>query len=78
RVKIGAGCVIKISTIGDDCEFSPFSVVEEAQLQAACTIGAFARLRPGAELRAGAPGGTLVDRQYARLGHGSGAGHLSA
>ena len=48
RVKIGAGCVIKNSTIGDDCEISPYSVVEDAQLQAACTIGPFARRRPGA------------------------------
>ena len=47
RVKIGAGCVIKNSIIGDDCEISPYSVVEDARLDAACTIGPFARLRPG-------------------------------
>lgn len=45
RVKIGAGCVIKNSTIGDDCEISPYTVVEDAHLEAACTIGPFARLR---------------------------------
>ena len=28
RVKIGAGCVIKNSVIGDDCEISPYTVVE--------------------------------------------------
>ncbi|ASG64462.1 hypothetical protein CEW81_24920 [Kluyvera genomosp. 3] len=39
RVKIGAGCVIKNATIGDDCEISPYSVVEDAHLEAACTIG---------------------------------------
>lgn len=32
RVKIGAGCVIKNSVIGDDCEISPYSVVEDAHL----------------------------------------------
>ncbi|STV34931.1 N-acetylglucosamine-1-phosphate uridyltransferase [Klebsiella pneumoniae] len=47
RVKIGAGCVIKNSTIGDDCEISPYSVVEDAQLQAACTIGPFGPSAPG-------------------------------
>jgi bifunctional UDP-N-acetylglucosamine pyrophosphorylase/glucosamine-1-phosphate N-acetyltransferase len=31
RVKIGAGCVIKNSVIGDDCEISPYSVVEDAR-----------------------------------------------
>ncbi len=46
RVKIGTGCVIKNSVIGDDCEISPYTIVEDANLAAACTIGPFARLRP--------------------------------
>lgn len=61
RVKIGAGCVIKNATIGDDCEISPYSVVEDAHLEAACTIGPFARLRPGAELLEGAHVGNFVE-----------------
>ncbi|XES84292.1 bifunctional UDP-N-acetylglucosamine diphosphorylase/glucosamine-1-phosphate N-acetyltransferase GlmU [Franconibacter pulveris] len=76
RVKIGAGCVIKNSIIGDDCEISPYSVVEEARLEAACTIGPFARLRPGAELEEGAHVGNFVEMKKARLGKGSKAGHL--
>lgn len=77
RVKIGAGCVIKNSVIGDDCEISPYSVVEDAQLDAACTIGPFARLRPGAQLLEGAHVGNFVEMKKARLGKGSKAGHLS-
>lgn len=77
RVKIGAGCVIKNSEIGDDCEISPYSVVEDARLEAACTIGPFARLRPGAELLAGAHVGNFVEMKKARLGKGSKAGHLT-
>jgi bifunctional UDP-N-acetylglucosamine pyrophosphorylase/glucosamine-1-phosphate N-acetyltransferase len=77
RVKIGAGCVIKNSVIGDDCEISPYSVVEDATLDAACTIGPFARLRPGAELLEGAHVGNFVEIKKARLGKGSKAGHLS-
>jgi len=77
RVKIGAGCVIKNSVIGDDCEISPYSVVEDATLEAACTIGPFARLRPGAELLAGAHVGNFVEMKKARLGKGSKAGHLT-
>ncbi|WP_029590023.1 bifunctional UDP-N-acetylglucosamine diphosphorylase/glucosamine-1-phosphate N-acetyltransferase GlmU [Franconibacter pulveris] len=77
RVKIGAGCVIKNSIIGDDCEISPYSVVEEARLEAACTIGPFARLRPGAELEEGAHVGNFVEMKKARLGKGSKAGHLT-
>ncbi|HEY3588808.1 MAG TPA: bifunctional UDP-N-acetylglucosamine diphosphorylase/glucosamine-1-phosphate N-acetyltransferase GlmU [Buttiauxella sp.] len=77
RVKIGTGCVIKNSVIGDDCEISPYSVVEDATLDAACTIGPFARLRPGAELAEGAHVGNFVEMKKARLGKGSKAGHLS-
>ncbi|EEG5495247.1 bifunctional N-acetylglucosamine-1-phosphate uridyltransferase/glucosamine-1-phosphate acetyltransferase, partial [Salmonella enterica] len=77
RVKIGAGCIIKNSVIGDDCEISPYSVVEDAHLEAACTIGPFARLRPGAELLAGAHVGNFVEMKKARLGKGSKAGHLT-
>ena len=77
RVKIGSGCVIKNSTIGDDCEISPYTVVEDAHLEAACTIGPFARLRPGAELLEGAHVGNFVEIKKARLGRGTKAGHLS-
>lgn len=77
RVKIGTGCVIKNSVIGDDCEISPYSVVEDATLAVACTIGPFARLRPGAELAEGAHVGNFVEMKKARLGKGSKAGHLS-
>lgn len=77
RVKIGAGCVIKNCEIGDDCEISPYSVLEHAVLEAACTVGPFARLRPGAELAVGAHVGNFVEMKKARLGKGSKVGHLS-
>jgi bifunctional UDP-N-acetylglucosamine pyrophosphorylase/glucosamine-1-phosphate N-acetyltransferase len=77
RVKIGTGCVIKNSVIGDDCEISPYTVVDDSILAAACTIGPFTRLRPGAELAEGAHVGNFVEMKKARLGKGSKAGHLS-
>lgn len=77
RVKIGAGCVLRDCVIGDDCEISPYSVLENAQLEVACTVGPFARLRPGAELAEGAHVGNFVEIKKARLGKGSKAGHLS-
>lgn len=42
-----------------------------------CTIGPFARLRPGAELDAGAHVGNFVEIKKARIGKGSKANHLS-
>lgn len=77
RVKIGAGCVIKNSVIGDDCVISPYTVVEDARLHADCTVGPFARLRPGSELLDGAHVGNFVEMKKARLGKASKAGHLS-
>ncbi|WP_054688600.1 bifunctional UDP-N-acetylglucosamine diphosphorylase/glucosamine-1-phosphate N-acetyltransferase GlmU [Pantoea stewartii] len=77
RVKIGAGCVIKNSVISDDCEISPYSVIEGANLATDCTVGPFARLRPGSELAQAAHVGNFVEMKKARLGKGSKAGHLS-
>ncbi|WP_034945385.1 bifunctional UDP-N-acetylglucosamine diphosphorylase/glucosamine-1-phosphate N-acetyltransferase GlmU [Erwinia oleae] len=77
RVKIGSGCVIKNCVIGDDCDISPYSVLEDAELAPACTVGPFARLRPGSELAEGAHVGNFVEMKKATLGKGSKAGHLS-
>ena len=77
NVKIGTGCVIKNSVIGDGCEISPYSVIEDAELEIACTVGPFARLRPGSQLGEAAHVGNFVEMKKARLGKGSKAGHLS-
>ncbi|MGD8107118.1 bifunctional UDP-N-acetylglucosamine diphosphorylase/glucosamine-1-phosphate N-acetyltransferase GlmU [Pantoea sp. FN0302] len=77
NVKIGAGCVIKNSVIGDGCEISPYSVIEDAVLDVSCTVGPFARLRPGSQLGEAAHVGNFVEMKKARLGKGSKAGHLS-
>lgn len=42
-----------------------------------CTIGPFARLRPGTELDAGVHVGNFVETKKARLGEGSKANHLT-
>jgi bifunctional UDP-N-acetylglucosamine pyrophosphorylase/glucosamine-1-phosphate N-acetyltransferase len=52
-------------------------VIENATLSTDCTVGPFARLRPGAELAEGAHVGNFVEMKKARLGKGSKAGHLS-
>lgn len=77
RVRIATGCVLKDCVIDDDCEISPYSVLEGARLKATCTIGPFTRLRPGSELAEGAHVGNFVEIKKTRLGKGSKAGHLS-
>ncbi|SUH41036.1 UDP-N-acetylglucosamine pyrophosphorylase [Salmonella enterica subsp. enterica] len=67
-MKIGAGCIIKNSVIGDDCEISPYSVVGRCASGSGLHHRPFARLRPGAELLAGAHVGNFVEMKKARLG----------
>ena len=77
NVKIGAGCIIRNSVIGDNCEISPYSVIDGAELAADCTIGPFARLRPGSELAEQVHVGNFVEVKKSQLGKGTKAGHLS-
>lgn len=76
-VAIGPGCVIR------DCDLAPatmvqaYSVLEGVKTTGACSIGPFARLRPGTVLAAGCRVGNFVEMKNARLGSGSKANHLS-
>ncbi|QPR28692.1 bifunctional UDP-N-acetylglucosamine diphosphorylase/glucosamine-1-phosphate N-acetyltransferase GlmU [Edwardsiella hoshinae] len=77
RVHIGSGCVLKDCQIAADSVISPYTVIEGAKLAESCTVGPFARLRPGACLDAQAHVGNFVEMKKAHLGYGSKAGHLS-
>ncbi|MBK5074633.1 bifunctional UDP-N-acetylglucosamine diphosphorylase/glucosamine-1-phosphate N-acetyltransferase GlmU [Budviciaceae bacterium CWB-B4] len=77
RVRIESGCVLKNCVIGNDSVISPYSVIEDSELGIGCTVGPFARLRPGAQLEDEAHVGNFVEMKKARLGKGSKAGHLS-
>lgn len=77
NVVIGAGCVLKDCEIDDNSIISPYSVIDGATVGEACTVGPFARLRPGTELQAQAHVGNFVEMKQTRLGEGSKAGHLT-
>ncbi|QIQ20297.1 bifunctional UDP-N-acetylglucosamine diphosphorylase/glucosamine-1-phosphate N-acetyltransferase GlmU [Zophobihabitans entericus] len=77
RVYIGSGCILKNCTIENDSEISPYTVIEDSQLAAKCTVGPFARLRPGSQLAEKAHVGNFVEMKKATLGYGSKAGHLT-
>jgi bifunctional UDP-N-acetylglucosamine pyrophosphorylase/glucosamine-1-phosphate N-acetyltransferase len=53
------------------------SVIENAQVGEACSIGPFARLRPGTQLADGAKVGNFVETKNAQVGRGSKINHLS-
>jgi bifunctional UDP-N-acetylglucosamine pyrophosphorylase/glucosamine-1-phosphate N-acetyltransferase len=66
NVELGAGTVVQAH-----CD------LEGVTTQAACTIGPFARLRPGTELAEGVHVGNFVEIKKSRIGDGSKANHLS-
>ncbi|MGL5039924.1 MAG: DapH/DapD/GlmU-related protein, partial [Aeromonas sp.] len=75
--RIGAGAVLKDCVIGDHSEVKPYSVIEGAKVADQCSVGPFARLRPGAVLEQDAHVGNFVEIKKSRLGVGSKCGHLS-
>lgn len=77
NVHIQSGCILRDCVIGDNSVISPYSVIENSELSTECTVGPFARLRPGAKLAAKAHVGNFVEIKNASLGLGSKAGHLS-
>lgn len=76
-VSIGPNCCLKNAKIGDGCIVKANTVVENASLATNCEIGPFARIRPGAELHAGAKVGNFVEIKKSVIGEGSKVSHLS-
>jgi len=76
-VTIGAGCVIKNSTIACDCIIKPYSVIEDAVMDKESQVGPFARIRPGTHLKQNSSVGNFVEIKNTSLGENSKAGHLS-
>lgn len=77
NVSIGPNCVIRDSRIGDECEIRANSVVDGAQIDNGCTIGPFARIRPGTRLAQAVHIGNFVEVKQADIGPGTKASHLS-
>ncbi len=64
-------------TIADDVIIHAFSHLEGATIASGCSVGPFARLRPGAQMQAGSKVGNFVEMKKAVLGPGAKASHLS-
>ncbi len=77
NVKIGAHSIIRNAEIGDGTEIKPFSHIDGAILENDCSVGPFARLRPGTYFESEVAVGNFVEIKKSRLGVGSKASHLS-
>ena len=76
-VRIGPGCVIRDSVLGDGVSIEAMSAIDGASVAAGCRIGPFARLRPGTELGESVHIGNFVETKKASLGAGAKANHLA-
>jgi bifunctional UDP-N-acetylglucosamine pyrophosphorylase/glucosamine-1-phosphate N-acetyltransferase len=76
-VEIGANCILIDCTIEKGATIKPNSIIEGSLIGENCTVGPFARIRPGTELLADSHVGNFVEMKNTTLGTGSKAGHLS-
>jgi bifunctional UDP-N-acetylglucosamine pyrophosphorylase/glucosamine-1-phosphate N-acetyltransferase len=76
-VRIGPFSRLRNARLGAGTTVHAHCDLDGAQVGTACTIGPYARLRPGTELEAGVHVGNFVETKKARLGTGSKANHLS-
>lgn len=75
--KIGPNCLIKDCVIEEDSEIYANCVLEDVQLGKACSIGPFARIRPGSVLKESVKIGNFVEVKKSELGNGTKVNHLS-
>ena len=77
NVTISSNCVIKDSTIAGGSVIKSNSMLEEATIGEDCSVGPFARLRPGTHLVNTVSVGNFVEVKKTTIGQGSKASHLT-
>jgi len=76
-VKIGPFCRLKNVSLADGVQVHAHSDLDGVTAGANCTIGPYARLRPGTELSEGVHIGNFVETKKTKIGKRSKANHLS-
>src|SRR6184192_4763251 len=83
KTKLGARCSVKTgsvvldSVIGDDVKIEAHSWVMESRLEDGVTIGPFARLRTGTQVKRGGRIGNFVETKNTIIGEGAKVPHLT-
>ncbi len=75
--RLGSYTYITDSTFAPGCDIKQFCHIEGAEVGPDAWAGPYARLRPGAVLKAGSRVGNFVEMKKAVLGEGSKASHLT-
>ncbi|MFT4612904.1 MAG: bifunctional UDP-N-acetylglucosamine pyrophosphorylase/glucosamine-1-phosphate N-acetyltransferase [Bacteroidia bacterium] len=76
-VTVGANCVLCDVDIADGTHIHPMSHLQETRVGRNCSVGPYARLRPGTMLADDARVGNFVETKKATIGPGSKVNHLS-
>ncbi len=74
---IGPNTVLRNVKVGENVRIESNCVIENAVLESGCTVGPFARIRPGTHIGEHARVGNFVEIKNTHLGAGSKAPHLS-
>ena len=77
EVHIGQGCVLSHCSLASGTQLAPYTVIESASTTGPCSVGPFARLRPGTELAEGVKIGNFVEVKNAVFQVGAKVSHLS-
>jgi bifunctional UDP-N-acetylglucosamine pyrophosphorylase/glucosamine-1-phosphate N-acetyltransferase len=77
RCVIGPHVVLRHARLGDDVEVRAHSIIEGAEVAAHCTLGPFARLRPGTVLATKVHIGNFVEIKNSVIDQGTKINHLS-
>lgn len=76
-VHIGPNCVLRNCHLGNGVQVQAFSHIDGAEIGVDCTVGPYARLRPGTQLGNQVRVGNFVETKQAIVGDGSKINHLS-
>jgi bifunctional UDP-N-acetylglucosamine pyrophosphorylase/glucosamine-1-phosphate N-acetyltransferase len=77
NVTIGANCILIDSIIEDNATIHANSILEQAVVGQHCSVGPYARLRPGTIMKEQSRVGNFVEMKKTILGKGSKANHLT-
>lgn len=74
---IGANCHLKNVTLADNVTIKANTIIEDATIGSGCSVGPFARIRPGTVLKEDVRIGNFVEVKKSNIGEGSKIDHLS-
>ena len=77
KVNIAPNVIIKNSSIGSSTSILTNTVIEDAEIADHCSVGPFARIRPGTSLKDGVKVGNFVEIKNSTLETGSKANHFA-